>query len=111
MHRLTARLLLVLLLVGTIAPVALAISAPAPHACCVRTPMHDHASGGREMRETASRTGNCCPPVTAAHWAELDPGIHSTSHPLLAYLLTDAHPVLHSDHAVSLQPVRGPPLS
>src|SRR5882672_6743134 len=44
MHRLTARLLLVLLLVGTFAPVALAISAPVLHACCMRKPLHDQGS-------------------------------------------------------------------
>ena len=43
MHRLTARLLLVLLLVGVFVPVALAISATSAHACCMRKPMHGRA--------------------------------------------------------------------
>lgn len=111
MYRLTARLLLVLLLASTFVPVAMAMSGPVPHACCMRKPMHDHGSGSREIGEVAGRTGNCCPPVTTAHWAELGSEIESNTHPLLAYLLPDAHPSLHSDHAVSLRPVRGPPLS
>src|SRR5258708_13412015 len=44
MHPLTARLLLVLLLVGTFAPVALPISAPCPHAACLTNPPHPQAS-------------------------------------------------------------------
>ena len=50
MYRLTARLLLALLLAGTFVPVAMAISAPVPHACCMRKPMHDHGSGSPELR-------------------------------------------------------------
>src|SRR5277367_2338203 len=41
MHRLTARVLMVLLLAGVLVPVAEAITAPTPHACCLRKPMHD----------------------------------------------------------------------
>lgn len=111
MYRLTARLLLVLLLASTFVPVAMAMSGPVPHACCVRKPMHDHGSGSREIREAGGRTGNCCPPVTTAHWAELGSGIDPNAHPLLAHLSPDGHPILHIDHAVSLRPVRGPPLS
>src|ERR1700690_2847107 len=111
MYRLTARLLLVLLLAGTFVPVAMAVSAPVPHACCMRKPMRDHGSGSHEIQAVSGPNGNCCPPVTTAHWAELESGIQSNAHPLLAYLLPNAHPILHSDHAVSLRPVRGPPLS
>ncbi len=111
MYRLTARLLLVLLLASTFVPVAMAMSGPVPHACCMRRPMHEPGSGAREVREVGGRTGNCCPPVTTAQWAELGSEIESNAHPLLAYLSPGAHPSLHSDHAVSLRPVRGPPLS
>jgi hypothetical protein len=111
MYRLTARLLLVLLLASTFVPVAMAMSGPVPHACCMRRPMHEPGSGAREVREVGGRTGNCCPPVTTGQWAELGSEIESNAHPLLAYLSPGAHPSLHSDHAVSLRPVRGPPLS
>ena len=66
MYRLTARLLLVLLLAGTFVPVAMAVSAPVPHACCMRKPMHDHGSGSREdtgggrtKRQLLSSRYNC----------------------------------------------------
>ena len=111
MYRLTARLLLVLLLAGTFVPVAMAISAPVPHACCMRKPMHDHGSGSPELRPVGHQNHNCCPPVTTAHWAELGSGADSGTHPLLAYLPPGSHPVLYSNHANALQPVRGPPLS
>ena len=110
MYRLTARLLLVLLLAGTFVPLALAISAPAPHACCMRKGMHDHGSS-REMQAVGGQYHNCCPPVTTAHWAELESGIDSNIHPLLAYLPPDSRPVLHGNHANALRPVRGPPLN
>jgi len=109
MRRLTARLLLVLLLVGTLAPVALAISAPLPHACCMRKPMHDHGSRSLEVQAVAGEHRNCCPPVTTAHWAELGSGVTSNIHPLLAYLPPQPHPALRSNYENALRPVRGPP--
>ena len=111
MHRLTARLLLVLLLTGIFVPVALAVSAPLPHACCMRKPMHDHGSSSRELQAVGSQSHNCCPPVTTAHWAELGSGIDPDVHPPLAYLAPASHPVLHSNYSNSLRPVRGPPTS
>jgi hypothetical protein len=111
MHRLTARLLLVLTLVGTLAPVALAVSAPPAHACCMRKPMHEQ--GSRSLQTQAVDTGhrNCCPPVTTAHWAEPGSGINSKLRPLQAYLPLRAHPDLRSTYENALRPVRGPPLS
>ena len=109
MNRLTARLLLVLLLVGTIAPVALAISAPLPHACCMRKPMHGHGSRSLEFQAVGDGHGNCCPPVTTAHWAELGSEITSDLHPPLAYLPPDSRPILRSSYENALRPVRGPP--
>jgi hypothetical protein len=69
MRSLTARLLLVLLLVGTFVPVALAISAPAPHACCLRK-LHQHPSHDAQFEARDSAPRNCCPPVAVVHWAE-----------------------------------------
>jgi len=110
MHRLTARLLLVLVLVGTLAPVALAVSAPAPHACCMRKAMHDHTSRSLEIQSVGGEHRNCCPPVTTAHWAELGSSTNSSIQPLLAYLPAQPQPVLRSNYENALRPVRGPPL-
>jgi len=111
MHRLTARLLLVLLLVGTLAPVALAISAPLPHACCMRKPMHDHGSRNLEFQAVGGEHHNCCPPVTTAHWAELGSTTNTNTHPPLAYLPLDSRPIVRHSFENVLRPVRGPPLA
>lgn len=74
MHRLTARLLLVLLLVGVFAPVALAISAEQMHACCLRKPMHARASHDAEFRATPGCCQHdCCRSQTVSQWAHLSP--------------------------------------
>jgi hypothetical protein len=111
MYRLTARLLLVLLLAGTLVPATLAIAALPPHACCTRKPMHEHGSGSREIRATGSQSRNCCPPVTTAHWAELGAGVDASVHPLLTSLSADPHSARLSKQVNTLRPVRGPPLS
>ncbi|HLW89337.1 MAG TPA: hypothetical protein VKR57_12660 [Terriglobales bacterium] len=76
MHRLTARLLLTLVLVGTLAPVTLAISAPAPHACCMRKPMHDHGSTSAEFHTIpASCNHDCCHALTVSQSPHLLPSV------------------------------------
>lgn len=111
MYRLTARLLLVFLLSGIFVPVGLAISAPLPHACCVRETAHHHGSGVNEVQAVGGQNRNCCPPIATAHWADLGPGIDPGTHPLLAYLSPDMHPALRGNFVHALRPVRGPPLS
>jgi hypothetical protein len=54
MHRLTARLVLLCLLASIFAPAALAVAAPAPHACCMRK-MH-----GRTSHEAVFDAVSCC---------------------------------------------------
>src|SRR5262249_47027716 len=74
MHRLTARSLLVLLLVGSIAPAALAIAAPTPHACCMRKPMHMGSTHDSEFHASATCCQHdCCRALTVSHWADLAP--------------------------------------
>jgi hypothetical protein len=70
MQRLTARLLLVLLLAGTFTPVALAISMSTPHPCCARKTVHQHSSQGRFFRSVSCEDHRCCAPVTKVEWAE-----------------------------------------
>ncbi|MHB8216682.1 MAG: hypothetical protein ACYDDS_11430 [Candidatus Sulfotelmatobacter sp.] len=60
MHRLTARLLLLFALVGKLAPLTLAVTAP-PHACCVRKAAHHcHDSTAPESDQLVIRTAPCC---------------------------------------------------
>jgi|HubBroStandDraft_6_1064221.scaffolds.fasta_scaffold1022447_2 hypothetical protein len=72
MHRLTARLLLVLLLVGVFAPVAMAVSAEQAHACCLRKPMHGRASHDAEFHASPGCCQHdCCGSQTVSQWAHL----------------------------------------
>ena len=73
MHRLTARFLLVVLLVGVLAPVALAISTPPVHACCARKTLHDHASHQAQFKAVDCCQHNCCRPLTVSQWAQPKP--------------------------------------
>jgi len=87
MHRLTARALLVLLLVGTFVPVALAISAPASHACCVRKPMHGRPSHDAEFNAPPGCCQHdCCRVLTVSHWAQLSPSTSAQRMPACATL-------------------------
>jgi hypothetical protein len=79
MQRLIARFLLLVLLAGTFAPLALAAAAPPPHACCIRKATHhchDSAateqiseSGQLAIRGTSCCNHDCCRAVTTARWA------------------------------------------
>jgi hypothetical protein len=73
-HRITARLLLLVLLVGVFAPAALAAIVPA-HACCVRKPMmHSHsAPPSSEFHATDCSSHRCCRPLTSSHSRSLRP--------------------------------------
>ena len=72
MHRLTARFLLVLLLAGGFGPLAVAISAPPPHACCLRKAMHDRPSpDARFQAPLGCCQHDCCRPLTVSQWAHV----------------------------------------
>jgi len=72
MHRGTARLLLVLLLLGVFVPVALAIAAAPPHACCVRKPMHGRPSHDAEFQAPPGCCQHdCCRPLTVSRGVRL----------------------------------------
>src|SRR5579872_2105213 len=82
MHRTTARLLLILLLVGVFVPVALAISAAPPHACCLRKPMHCRPSHDAQFQAPPGCCQHdCCRPLTVSRGAcpAFNTGTHRTS--------------------------------
>lgn len=76
MHRLTARLLLTLMLVGVFAPVALAISAPPPHACCMRK-MHQ-GSSNHTLQAAGCSSHDCCRTIAVSHFADVRPSSRLT---------------------------------
>jgi hypothetical protein len=69
MHRLTAKLVLLSLLLSIFAPAALAIVAPAPHACCMRK-MHGHSSHEAAFQAASCCEHDCCNSLTSTHAAQ-----------------------------------------
>lgn len=70
MQRLTARLLLMLVMVsGTFAPLVEAISVPHPHACCLRK-LHTSKNSPLQISDRSTSRGNCCPPMTTRQSAQ-----------------------------------------
>src|ERR1044071_4762651 len=70
MWHLTARLLLLFLLTGVCSPIAEAFSAQPAHACCLRKLYRPN--GTLELISDAHQQhGNCCPPLTTPHTAQL----------------------------------------
>ncbi len=111
MHRLTARLFLVLLLVSVFAPSALAVAAPAPHACCLRM-KHDctETSHGPQFQALPTCCNrDCCRPLLSSQWVgNPQPRIvyvTPVSSPLSSSLLS----VHHSDARSTSHSGRAPP--
>jgi hypothetical protein len=75
MLRWTARFLLVLSLVGIIAPAALAMTTPPPHACCLRKGMHCHNPAETQVQTPGCCNHDCCRSLTVPQFAEYSPAI------------------------------------
>ena len=109
MHRLTASLLLVLLLAGTLAPVALAISVAPPHACCLRKPQRDKGSHDFSFRAPNCCRHDCCRSLTVSHWSYLWTWTKSYISPPSATLRSELHPFNLPKTLHFSRPVRAPP--
>jgi len=78
MYRHTARLLLVLVLTGTLAPLAMAAESVGPHACCMRKTMrcHREAPASAEFRAPGVECQHsCCHALTVSQAAHVSPEI------------------------------------
>lgn len=61
MQHLTARLLLLIALAGTFAPLALQAAAAPSHACCLRKAMHRcHEAAAADRHEPVASAPGCC---------------------------------------------------
>lgn len=109
MNRLTARLLLIVLLAGTFVPLALAISAPAPHACCVRKPLHD-SSTDATLHAFACGNHSCCTPLTSACWVVSGSRPRTKIDPVRASLLAELPQIFRNNEVANSQSVRAPPM-
>jgi hypothetical protein len=70
MQRLTARLLLLLVVVsGNFEPLMEAISVPNAHACCLRK-LYAAKNSPLQITDATAPHGNCCPPMTTQQSAQ-----------------------------------------
>jgi hypothetical protein len=110
MHRFIARALLVLLLVGTFAPLALAVSAQPPHACCMRK-MHEYPSPHQaEFNAPYCCHHDCCRSVVSSQFAQVPSVVAVLAAPTPTRLQSDLNPAFGSSGPNSSRSVRGPPL-
>jgi len=114
MHRLTARFLLLFVLVGNFVPLALAVAAGQAHACCVRKTAH-HCYGGAiadssrlSIHDASCCNHDCCRAVTTTHWAHPQPRTASLCREVMSRVqeLRKNPPVRES---FALQSPRAPP--
>ena len=110
MHRTISRLLLIVWLAGIAAPVVLAISAPAPHACCLRS-AHSHGAPNSFQAVPSCCQHNCCSPLTVSHWAKVAE-VGSSHFSISISPVRDAVESRDLPHRPDRsRPVRAPPLS
>jgi hypothetical protein len=111
MHRVTARLLLVLLLVSIIAPAALAITAPTPHACCLRM-KHDCTTTTHALEFQAAPAccnRDCYRPLTISQWGENPQCNAAAITPAKTTLLFARSAIGHNETGSTAHSGRAPP--
>jgi hypothetical protein len=115
MHRLTAKILLLFALAGTVVPLALAATAAPPHACCRRKAAHPcHESVFLESSQLAIRGTGCCSQdsgraATTSQWANPQPGLASVFTANVDAQVTDSHPTTPASELSASQSTRAPP--
>jgi hypothetical protein len=114
MQRLTAKLLLLFALAGSFIPLAMAATAEAPHACCIRKAHHCHDSAGEESEQRIIRSASCCNhdccrAVTTARWAYPVPSISALSVRTVTLPLPELHSDFPAAKFASSQSTRAPP--
>ncbi|MGA7399798.1 MAG: hypothetical protein WCC99_02285 [Candidatus Sulfotelmatobacter sp.] len=115
MHRLTARLLLLFALLGSVAPIAFAVTAPPPHACCLRKGVHHcHESPGSESDQPVIQDASCCHgdcarAVTTAQWAHPQPKLAAFFLQANNVRLAACRPHSPTAASVEFQSSRAPP--
>src|ERR1700685_1795711 len=112
MQRLTARFLLVLALVGTFVPLALAVTAAPVHACCLRKAIHQcHGSAPdqRTVRTTGCCNHDCCRAVTTSQSAHPRPPLASLVAPNVAARMAESRGATPATKLPASESPRAPP--
>jgi hypothetical protein len=114
MRRLIASTLMLFLLVGISTPLALALSADPPHACCLRKKTHCHTTA-TELSDQRSFNGpkcphhTCCRALSASHWARPQQSTHAAAIHEHQGALDYTNSVAYSSDLNASHAVRGPP--
>jgi hypothetical protein len=108
MQRFTARLVLLLIALSTCAPFLQALSGAPPHACCLRR-LHARQDGQQQVGGIATRSSNCCPPLTTLQSANViahdGATVQLQASALNRALPSSFHPTRYrSDHSVRAPP-------
>jgi hypothetical protein len=115
MHRLTAKLLLLFAFVGTLAPLALALTGPPQHACCVRKAVHHcHESDGADTSRllisgAGCCNGDCCRAVTTARWAYAHAAMNVLHERNISARADQLHQISFHAEVLELHSSRAPP--
>jgi len=114
MHRLTARFLLLFALLGAFVPLALAVTAPSPPACCRRMGHRCQGSAVAESDQPAVHgTGccnhDCCRAVTTSQWASPQPWASAVFAEEVAGSVAEPHATTPSTQLFASQSTRAPP--
>jgi hypothetical protein len=115
MHRLTARLLLLFALAGSLIPLAQAVTAaPQPHACCVRKAHHCHDSAGEESAQLIIRSAgccnhDCCRAAITSQWASPQKPTAPVIAQSVTTVIADSHPNTPITRQAASSSTRAPP--
>jgi hypothetical protein len=115
MHRLTAKFLLLIIAAGSLVPLATAITAAPPHACCVRKAVHrcheaDSAdSSGLVVRDTSCCDHACGRAVTTGRWANAQPKLAAFFLQTIHARLAGSQPDSIATASAEFQASRAPP--
>jgi hypothetical protein len=119
MHRLIAKFLLLVALVGNLAPLALAATAAPLHACCVRKAVHRcHDSLASEQvsetaqlvfRDAGGCNHDCCRAVTTTRWAHAQSRASASCVRNVEAYLGQSSKVPSNAEVSRFQPTRAPP--
>ena len=107
MHRLTARLLLIVLAMGAFGPGLQALSSEPAHACCLRR-LHAHGQGNA-FHDATKSGGNCCPPLITPQSAQVTHPDNASFDPLLVELDLQPEFPHHAAGCTSRNSTRAPP--
>lgn len=114
MHRLTAKLLLLFAIVGNLIPLALAVTAPPLHSCCMRKAHRCHEQAAAEagqpvFRDPCSCNNHSRHAATTPQWAHPKTQIAEISGSAVERLDRKIESTLPSVQPASLHASRAPP--